>query len=148
MRIIPAAKQTLRSGDSHAKCGTNRLCLFINPGKRARMIVHAVLTQQKPSHCKPCNAMAILQSGGVERIRTSAPVTQPNDLANRPLQPLEYHSIDGRGSRRYVHHTRPVLYRMARVHLYALRLTTCIIITSCLFLVNHISPFYFRHLII
>ena len=31
-------------------------------------------------------------SGGVERIRTSAPVTQPNDLANRPLQPLEYHS--------------------------------------------------------
>ena len=26
-------------------------------------------------------------------IRTSAPVTQPNDLANRPLQPLEYHSI-------------------------------------------------------
>ena len=32
-------------------------------------------------------------SGGVERIRTSAPVTQPNDLANRPLQPLEYHSV-------------------------------------------------------
>ena len=31
-------------------------------------------------------------SGGVERIRTSAPVTQPNDLANRPLQPLEYFS--------------------------------------------------------
>ena len=31
--------------------------------------------------------------GGVERIRTSAPVAQPNDLANRPLQPLEYHSI-------------------------------------------------------
>ena len=34
-----------------------------------------------------------IQSGGVERIRTSAPVTQPNDLANRPLQPLEYHSV-------------------------------------------------------
>ena len=40
--------------------------------------------------------------GGVERIRTSAPVTQPNDLANRPLKPLEYHSamkLDGRGSK-------------------------------------------------
>ena len=34
-----------------------------------------------------------LLNGGVERIRTSAPVTQPNDLANRPLQPLEYHSV-------------------------------------------------------
>ena len=36
--------------------------------------------------------MTLSSSGGVERIRTSAPVTQPNDLANRPLQPLEYHS--------------------------------------------------------
>ena len=26
-------------------------------------------------------------------IRTLAPVTQSNDLANRPLQPLEYHSM-------------------------------------------------------
>ena len=39
------------------------------------------------------SAMTLISSGGVERIRTSAPVTQPNDLANRPLQPLEYHSI-------------------------------------------------------
>ena len=37
--------------------------------------------------------MTLISSGGVERIRTSAPVTQPNDLANRPLQPLEYHSV-------------------------------------------------------
>ena len=39
------------------------------------------------------SAMTLISSGGVERIRTSAPVTQPNDLANRPLQPLEYHSV-------------------------------------------------------
>ena len=37
--------------------------------------------------------MTLISSGGVERIRTSAPVTQTNDLANRPLQPLEYHSV-------------------------------------------------------
>ena len=36
---------------------------------------------------------AAFSNGGVERIRTSAPVTQPNDLANRPLKPLEYHSM-------------------------------------------------------
>lgn len=30
--------------------------------------------------------------GGVREIRTPAPVTRSNDLANRPLQPLEYHS--------------------------------------------------------
>ena len=36
---------------------------------------------------------SVFSNGGVERIRTSAPVTQPNDLANRPLKPLEYHSI-------------------------------------------------------
>ena len=32
-------------------------------------------------------------NGGVGEIRTLAPVTQSNDLANRPLQPLEYHSV-------------------------------------------------------
>lgn len=31
--------------------------------------------------------------GGVGEIRTLASLTTPNDLANRPLQPLEYHSI-------------------------------------------------------
>ena len=30
--------------------------------------------------------------GGVGEIRTLASLTTPNDLANRPLQPLEYHS--------------------------------------------------------
>ena len=40
-----------------------------------------------------CSQSLMIFSGGVERIRTSAPVTQPNDLANRPLQPLEYHSV-------------------------------------------------------
>ncbi len=33
-----------------------------------------------------------LRNGGVREIRTLAPVTRSNDLANRPLQPLEYHS--------------------------------------------------------
>ena len=32
-------------------------------------------------------------TGGGERIRTSAPLTRPNGLANRPLQPLGYSSI-------------------------------------------------------
>ncbi len=31
--------------------------------------------------------------GGGLGIRTLATVTRPNDLANRPLQPLEYHSM-------------------------------------------------------
>ena len=31
--------------------------------------------------------------GGVREIRTLAGLTTSNDLANRPLQPLEYHSI-------------------------------------------------------
>lgn len=47
----------------------------------------------------PHSEVLLIASGGVERIRTSAPVTQPNDLANRPLKPLEYHSIYGRGSK-------------------------------------------------
>ena len=34
----------------------------------------------------------IRSCGGVREIRTPAPVTRSNDLANRPLQPLEYHS--------------------------------------------------------
>ena len=38
-------------------------------------------------------AASLFHSGGVGGIRTLAPVTRPNDLANRPLQPLEYHSI-------------------------------------------------------
>ena len=42
-------------------------------------------------------AASLFHSGGVGGIRTLAPVTRPNDLANRPLQPLEYHSIWRRG---------------------------------------------------
>ena len=52
----------------------------------------------------------------MERIRTSAPVTQPNDLANRPLQPLEYHSVYGRGSKNRTHNLRfwrPLLYQLS-----------------------------------
>ena len=33
------------------------------------------------------------RNGGVGEIRTLAAVTHSNDLANRPLQPLEYHSV-------------------------------------------------------
>ena len=36
---------------------------------------------------------ATFYSGGVGGIRTHARVTPSNDLANRPLQPLEYHSV-------------------------------------------------------
>ena len=32
-------------------------------------------------------------NGGVGEIRTLAGFNPPNDLANRPLQPLEYHSV-------------------------------------------------------
>ena len=39
------------------------------------------------------NRRLTFPNGGVERIRTSAAVAHTNDLANRPLQPLEYHSI-------------------------------------------------------
>ena len=39
------------------------------------------------------NRRLTLSHGGVERIRTSAAVAHTNDLANRPLQPLEYHSV-------------------------------------------------------
>lgn len=41
-------------------------------------------------------------SGGVGGIRTPAPVARSNDLANRPLQPLEYHSISVTYSRYYI----------------------------------------------
>ena len=40
-----------------------------------------------------CAVPQIRYNGGVGEIRTLAPVAQPNDLANRPLQPLEYHSV-------------------------------------------------------
>ena len=50
--------------------------------------------------------------------RTLARVTPSNDLANRPLQPLEYHSIwkNGRGSRTWTHNQwfwRPLLYQLS-----------------------------------
>ena len=57
--------------------------------------VHSISQAAKRS-CGKCFCIccsSVFSNGGVERIRTSAPVTQPNDLANRPLQPLEYHSI-------------------------------------------------------
>ena len=49
-------------------------------------------TSQKARHALH-DELSFYQHGGAERIRTSAPVTQPNDLANRPLQPLEYRSV-------------------------------------------------------
>ena len=36
---------------------------------------------------------SIQESGGVREIRTLAGLATSNDLANRPLQPLEYHSM-------------------------------------------------------
>ena len=38
------------------------------------------------------SAISLISCGGVGEIRTLASLTTPNDLANRPLQPLEYHS--------------------------------------------------------
>ena len=38
------------------------------------------------------SAISLNSCGGVGEIRTLASLTTPNDLANRPLQPLEYHS--------------------------------------------------------
>ena len=38
------------------------------------------------------SAISLISYGGVGEIRTLASLTTPNDLANRPLQPLEYHS--------------------------------------------------------
>ena len=39
------------------------------------------------------SAISLISCGGVGEIRTLAAVTHSNDLANRPLQPLEYHSV-------------------------------------------------------
>ncbi len=44
-------------------------------------------------HKKTSEYSDVFLIGGAGGIRTLAPVTQSNDLANRPLQPLEYRSI-------------------------------------------------------
>ena len=41
---------------------------------------------------KKTSLLRCLVFGGEDGIRTHAPVTQPNGLANRPLEPLEYFS--------------------------------------------------------
>ena len=49
--------------------------------------------QQMPSsHCQD-EGVQILINGGATGIRTLAGLTTSNDLANRPLEPLEYRSI-------------------------------------------------------
>lgn len=42
---------------------------------------------------KPAHRQVLILNGGVGEIRTLAGFNPPNDLANRPLQPLEYHSV-------------------------------------------------------
>ena len=55
----------------------------------ARYAVFNALQMQKRAQQLCSNN---LQYGGEDGIRTHAPVTQPNGLANRPLEPLEYFS--------------------------------------------------------
>ena len=49
--------------------------------------------QQTPSSCCQDKGVQILINGGATGIRTLAGLTTSNDLANRPLEPLEYRSI-------------------------------------------------------
>ena len=57
--------------------------------------------QQMPSsHCQD-EGIQLLINGGATGIRTLAGLTTSNDLANRPLEPLEYRSVINRWRREW-----------------------------------------------
>ena len=49
--------------------------------------------QQTPLSCCQDKGVKLLRNGGAAGIRTLAGLTTSNDLANRPLEPLEYCSM-------------------------------------------------------
>ena len=73
-----------------------KLCKVLSNKKQLTGSTSNQLYQSKQKDgCNPPLGQqpSCFSSGGVAGIWTLAGLTPPNDLANRPLQPLEYHSI-------------------------------------------------------